>query len=304
VATDDTSNTTPEPPAAPDHAQTPQPLPQPLPLPQPASEPVPAAIPMAAPMAAPVPAVAPVTTPSGAGRPWRWVMLALGVIAVAVAAFSLVLYRQEGGERDDAEQALTESRSAQADAEDRADVAEARATEAEAARDESAARATEAETRTADAEAARDEAVEAEADYADAVADFLAFSTATGLAVDEADAACIADAVVDAVGPRTLDLLVDGTGELGDALVDAAEDCGVDPADFEPVGDSPLEPGTRYGDNPVLDALYDQCEAGDGAACDQLFKQSEIGSEYELFGFTCGGRFEEAEAPEVCEGTI
>ena len=111
--------------------------------------------------------------------------------------------------------------------------------------------------------------------------------------------------MVDAVGPRTLDLLLEGTGELGDELLAAADTCGVDPGAFEPIdGPAALEPGTRYGDNPVLDELYDACEAGDGAACDQLYEQSEIGSDYETFGFTCGGRFEEAEAPGVCEGSI
>jgi hypothetical protein len=233
------------------------------------------------------------------------VLLGLGLVAVTVAAFALVLYRQEASSRDDAEQALARSRTAQSDAEARADAAEERATEAETAREEAQARADDADTRAGEAEAARDEAVASEADYADSVADFLAFSTASGLSVDEADASCIADAVVDAVGPRTLDLLVGGTGELGDELFDAAEICGVDPGAFEPIdGPAALEPGTRYGDNPVLDELYDACEAGDGAACDRLYEQSEIGSEYETFGFTCGGRFEDAEAPGVCEGSI
>ena len=225
-------------------------------------------------------------------------LLGLGLMAVAVAAFALVLYRQAASSRDDAERSLTIARTAQSDAETRADAAEGRASDAESARDEAQARADEAE-------AARDEAVASEADYADSVADFLAFSTASGLSVDDADAKCIADAVVDAVGPRTLDLLLEGTGELGDELFAAAETCGVDPGAFESLDEpSALEPGTRYGDNPVLDELYDACEAGDGAACDQLYEQSEIGSEYETFGFTCGGRFEEADAPGICEGSI
>ena len=45
-----------------------------------------------------------------------------------------------------------------------------------------------------------------------------------------------------------------------------------------------------YGDNPQLDALWDACEAGDGAACDTLYMSAPSGSEYEEFGDTCGGQ--------------
>jgi hypothetical protein len=44
-----------------------------------------------------------------------------------------------------------------------------------------------------------------------------------------------------------------------------------------------------YGDDPVLDALWDDCAAGDDAACDELYRVSPVGSEYEEFGDTCGG---------------
>jgi len=47
-----------------------------------------------------------------------------------------------------------------------------------------------------------------------------------------------------------------------------------------------------YGDDPVLDALYDKCQAGDFQACDDLYMQSGFGTEYETFGDTCGDRNE------------
>ncbi|WP_298806308.1 hypothetical protein [uncultured Pseudokineococcus sp.] len=65
-----------------------------------------------------------------------------------------------------------------------------------------------------------------------------------------------------------------------------------------------LEEGERYGDNPVLDALWDDCEAGDGLACDDLFDSSGFGTAYETFGLTCGKRFTEASAPEWCEDEL
>ncbi|MFC7403554.1 hypothetical protein [Georgenia alba] len=55
----------------------------------------------------------------------------------------------------------------------------------------------------------------------------------------------------------------------------------------------------RYGEDPELDALWDACEAGDPAACDDLYLDSPSGSEYEDFGFTCGGRVPEGSG-ELC----
>lgn len=38
-----------------------------------------------------------------------------------------------------------------------------------------------------------------------------------------------------------------------------------------------------YGSDPVLDTLYDACEAGDAESCDDLYYQAPIGSGYEEF---------------------
>ena len=51
-----------------------------------------------------------------------------------------------------------------------------------------------------------------------------------------------------------------------------------------------ISSGGNYGDDPVLDDLYNQCADGDNQACDDLFWQSPSGSEYEAFGSNCGGR--------------
>jgi hypothetical protein len=50
-------------------------------------------------------------------------------------------------------------------------------------------------------------------------------------------------------------------------------------------------PGT-LGDDPVLDGLADACFDEDWAACDTLYFDSEVGTEYESYGETCGGRNE------------
>ena len=45
-----------------------------------------------------------------------------------------------------------------------------------------------------------------------------------------------------------------------------------------------------YGTDAALDRLADDCEAEDFGACDDLYQQSPLGSTYEPYGDTCGGR--------------
>ena len=47
-----------------------------------------------------------------------------------------------------------------------------------------------------------------------------------------------------------------------------------------------------YGNDPVLDELADECEAGEFDSCDELYLRTEIGSSYEAYGQSCGGRNE------------
>ena len=54
-------------------------------------------------------------------------------------------------------------------------------------------------------------------------------------------------------------------------------------------GTTTTEPYT-YGDDAAFDALWDACEGGDWPACDELFINSPVDSEYETFGDTCGNR--------------
>lgn len=83
------------------------------------------------------------------------------------------------------------------------------------------------------------------------------------------------------------------------AFFEVFDRCGIDP--LEMGGGLPgggggtsggLLEGQSYGDNPVLDALWDRCEDGDGEACDELYFSSQVDSAYEEFGDTCGGRVE------------
>lgn len=44
-----------------------------------------------------------------------------------------------------------------------------------------------------------------------------------------------------------------------------------------------------YGDDPDLDLLWLACQSEDWLACDDLYLESPVGSEYEFFGASCGG---------------
>jgi hypothetical protein len=49
----------------------------------------------------------------------------------------------------------------------------------------------------------------------------------------------------------------------------------------------------KKGDDAALDALWDQCAAGLGQACDDLFDRAGMGTDYEAFAATCGQRTRE-----------
>ena len=73
----------------------------------------------------------------------------------------------------------------------------------------------------------------------------------------------------------------------GDRFPSGVVTCVSAMGDAEPTG--PMS----YGDDPRLDALQDRCETGDLEACDELWLTSPIGSAYESYGSTCGGRTSE-----------
>lgn len=51
--------------------------------------------------------------------------------------------------------------------------------------------------------------------------------------------------------------------------------------DFFEDEELPEDVGGTYGSDPVLDALHDDCVDGDAEACEELYLESPVGSEYE-----------------------
>jgi hypothetical protein len=54
--------------------------------------------------------------------------------------------------------------------------------------------------------------------------------------------------------------------------------------------DPTIDSADDYGDDPSLDRLWNWCEGGDGASCDELWWTSADGSSYEAYADSCGNR--------------
>jgi hypothetical protein len=116
------------------------------------------------------------------------------------------------------------------------------------------------------------------------------------------DAECVADFFVDDLGEDAFEgvdfTAADPPEELQSAFVEsgfkAVEECDLDASAFGGETPDTSDDGGdgTYGSDPELDALYDSCEDGDYAACDELYNSSPSGSEYEEFADTCGERNE------------
>lgn len=75
---------------------------------------------------------------------------------------------------------------------------------------------------------------------------------------------------------------------VADALVAGMVSC-IDPADLGDLGTATGDPAT-LGADPDLDRLWRGCESDGAQDCDLLYLVSPVGSGYESFGATCGGR--------------
>lgn len=61
------------------------------------------------------------------------------------------------------------------------------------------------------------------------------------------------------------------------------------------VNETPDPSPLVQGDDPALNQMAQSCFDGEMAECDQLYRLSPLGSEYESYGKTCGGRIDEAD---------
>jgi hypothetical protein len=269
--------------------------------------------PMPAPL--PPPPMSPVSPVAESKRSFTWVTVVVGVIAVAAIVVLSLMVVSTATDKNDAEEALANAQSDLADAKSNlADsdaalaTAESDLSDAQAALADAETARSDAEAAQAEAQAARDEHQQRADEYEAASADFLAASFAQGLGLEEAEAQCVASGLIESLGAEAMTILAsaarDGSGDvdkLDDEMRRVAEDCDVSSDVFDDSFGSVDSDANAYGDDPQLDALYDDCAAGDATACDDLYVQSTPGSEYEQFAGTCGDRFEYSDT-EYCEG--
>lgn len=64
------------------------------------------------------------------------------------------------------------------------------------------------------------------------------------------------------------------------------------------INNTPGPSAVVQGDDAALNALAQSCFDGEMPACDDLFLQSPVDSDYEAYGNTCGGRIEEADVDQ------
>lgn len=130
----------------------------------------------------------------------------------------------------------------------------------------------------------------------------------SGGVIGREEAECYVDRVTAEVGTAPLAAGAEPEPEQIRALTAIKIDCfGVDKigattsmSTTPPTSVDGVIPQPRtYGDDAALDALWDQCQAGSGLACDQLFDQAPIGSDYEQFAGTCGNRTQELRCADV-----
>jgi hypothetical protein len=138
-----------------------------------------------------------------------------------------------------------------------------------------------------------------------------ALDASAGRLTDE-QAECYVDGVRDQLGGRYLVPGASVPDDVAARMTSIRVDCvgvtnlgvstTVDPESSESSSTPATEAGNLprvKGDDPTLDALYDQCALGSGQACDDLFDLAPVASPYESFAITCGNRTIERRCADV-----
>ena len=97
----------------------------------------------------------------------------------------------------------------------------------------------------------------------------------------------VIEASTEAGTPLTEDEAICVIGRMADEdPVTAAADCVDAAADPETGAVAP----DSYGDDPILDRLWDACEEGNNQACDELYLSAPLDTAYVEYARTCAGR--------------
>lgn len=131
----------------------------------------------------------------------------------------------------------------------------------------------------------------------------------SGQGITRGQAECYVDAVTREVGSAALEADEPDPEKLAQMTrlrVDCIGLANLGTAPAAPTTTPTSTPGLTVprqpGDDPQLDQLHAACGAGNGTACDQLFDLAALGSPYEEFASTCGGRTREIRCAVVYPG--
>jgi hypothetical protein len=96
-----------------------------------------------------------------------------------------------------------------------------------------------------------------------------------------------------------------GTGESASSRTTTSSDRQAEKARNEDTPDDidvpDADPPRDLGDEARFDRLADECFDGDPSSCDDLYNESDLGSDYEEYGATCGGRTEDGQGGGCAE---
>lgn len=250
--------------------------------------------------------VEPLAPPAAPEAPKRWPLLVVATVIVAVVIVGGVWWLLSStvsqNDYDEVVGELTATELALEESEQALSGSDAALSSAQQWLEETERALAIAENDVASAEADLSDAVETVAAYEEGTIAFWALVLEQGVGFDVEDADCIATEIVSSGGPETMAVFSEFALSGADAVppltfmggvFDAMGACGVAGPDVPPTA-SEAEP----------QALRDECATGSGAACDALYFSSPLGSDDELFGATCGGRYTLDEAPPLCEGAI
>lgn len=111
----------------------------------------------------------------------------------------------------------------------------------------------------------------------------------TGLPdLTDAEGSCLLAYILDVSADPARMLVVGDGPDDGQVMADGAADCFTE-EHYAIFSGAPGAGPQAYGDDEALDALQDECEDGDGRACDLLYLRSSSESTYESVGETCAG---------------
>ena len=234
------------------------------------------------------------------------------VASVVAASVLMVLYTLTANDRDQAEQALADSQASLAETE--ASLADSEASLAETDTTWPIARRTlpkptrpcrrraDSEANLAETQASLAQSEAQVTEYREVSTDLFEQYFGTEFSVTDAEATCMSEALIDSLGPEALGLLA--STESSDANQFGFEAIRARVRLRHPARHIHAAGRLHVRRQPDPGRPLRRVCRGRRGLVRALYKRSGVGTDYETFGLTCGNRFQPAEVPLACEGSV